>query len=203
MYLSKLMLNIDHPSVRQALRNCQDMHKNLMQAFCGTREEAGMLYRLEKKANAYEIYVLSKQQPDWEKTYENGYRCIGVKDISALKELCHEGSDFRFVLRACPAKKVQGESKNSRRVFLTSEQERTEWLNRQAKKYGFKLLELHETVMRDSVAGSKGADRICYRSVDFSGVICIEESASFWESFCCGIGSGKAYGLGMMLLTRS
>lgn len=203
MYLSKLVLDISHPSVRQALRNCQDMHRNLMKAFSGTREEAGMLYRLEKKRNALEVYVLSAQYPCWIHIAGNGYQCIGVKDISALREMYREGAVLRFDLRACPSKKVQGKARNSKRVFLRSEQERMEWLIRQAKKYGFSLIDAHETGICGHVEGSKGTDRIDYTTVDYSGVLHIDNPESFWNSYILGVGAGKAYGIGMMLLARA
>lgn len=203
MYLSKLELDMRNPSVRQALADCQDMHKNLMTGFDGTRKETGVLYRIERSKASVCLYVLSAQQPDWTPTESRGYRCVGIRDISALRELYKEGDVLAFSLRACPAKKVYTGRKNSRRVFLRTEQERKAWLVRQGDKYGFILLDARETRKADWIEGNKQENHMAFGAAEFQGVLRIQSAERFWQSYCSGFGSGKAYGMGLMLLQRA
>jgi len=71
MYRSQLRLDRRNPSVRQALGNCGDMHRNLMKAFDipdhtpNARESISLLYRLMKQGNQIQLYVMSNEMPDW------------------------------------------------------------------------------------------------------------------------------------------
>ncbi len=202
MYLSKLILDIRSREVRKALGNCQDMHRDLQTAFAGNREEAGVLYRLEEKKQSIELYVLSKEKPDWKVLEERG--CIineKVLDISSLRELYKENAVLRFELLAFPAKKVKGDGKNSRRIFLKECGERRDWIFRQADKYGFQLLEVYEDDAWRQIVGKKEG-RIVYSAVNFYGCLQIGDSKKFWDSYEKGIGAGKAYGLGMLMLSK-
>jgi len=202
MIFSKLGLDIRHPSIRRALRNCQDMHKNLMKAFQGDREQAGVLYTVMKRQDRVDVYVLSRETPDWDALVVNGYRCTGMRDISAMRDMYGEGSIFRFELLACPSKKIPGDGKNSRRVFLGQEEERKAWMERQAEKYGFRMRSLQELGRGEDILGSKGKDTIRYTAIRFSGVLEITDLAAFWDGYQSGIGPGKAYGMGMLMISR-
>lgn len=202
MILSKLYVDAGHPSIRQALRNCQDMHKNLMKAFREERAQSGVLYTVSKKRDRIEIYVLSNEEPQWAALETNGYHCIGVKDISALQEMYAEGSAFRFELSAYPAKKIRGIGKNSKRVFLRTAEERSAWMERQAEKNGFRIVSLQELGQTQEIYGQKGQDDIRYNAVKFVGMLEIVDQAAFWNGYTRGIGSGKAYGLGMLMISR-
>ena len=203
MYLSKLEIDMSNPSARQALLDCQDMHRNLMRAFDTTRREAGVLYRIEKSRRAITLYVLSACEPAWAALAGQGYRCCGVKEISALRQLYQEGAVLSFSLRACPAKKVCQGGKNSRREFLRSEGERKVWMEHQAEKYGFEVIALREDSGQKWIDGNKGDSRIRYGAIDFTGILRIRNANQFWHSYGSGFGAGKAYGMGLMLLKRA
>lgn len=201
MYLSQLSFDINHPSVRQALRNPHDMHRNLMQAFDEEgqpREQVKLLYRVDiEKAS---LLVSSEVEPKWEQV--PGYQCMGLKITDGLKDAFLKGRCVRFRLLAIPAKKVKGEGKNSKRVFLRDEQERVDWLARQGKKYGFDLCSVPEQSPAQIISGKKGDMDIDYTAVCFSGVLRITEQDNFWKGYTQGIGAGKAYGLGMLSVQK-
>ena len=201
MIFSRLMLDIGNPSVRQALRNCQDMHRNLMQAFDGERREVNLLYRLIERRDRIELYALSNEMPRWERIAKQGYSCTGIRDISALREKYREGAVLRFELLACPAKKCSFNGKNSRRVFLRTETERLEWLECQAKKYGFSLLQIQESGLRGQIIGGKEGNKLRFGTTVFSGHLQITNPEMFWNSYMKGIGAGKAYGMGLLMLS--
>ena len=63
MYLSKFVINKEHPSAKQAMKNVQDFHRNLMTYFQNSRQEAGVLYRTNFLTKNPIVYVLSKIPP--------------------------------------------------------------------------------------------------------------------------------------------
>ena len=208
MYLSKLSLDIANPSARQAISNCNDMHRNLMRAFdvengtASPRMECSVLYRLERKARGFELLVMSRDAPDWRRLARCGYAADGVKDVSALKAALVRGKVLRFALTASPTKKIASGGKNSRRVFLRTEEERAAWLERQGEKYGFSLEAVRETALPSDVSGTKGTSAIRYRAACFDGLLTITDEALFWKGYTEGIGAGKSYGLGLLSIAN-
>lgn len=202
MILSKLTLDISSPSVRQALKNCQDMHRNLLGAFDSDRKHADLLYRLVRRKDSIDLYVLSTAIPQWSNISRNGYSCVQTRNIAALKEMYGNGSTLHFNLLACPSKKVHGNGKNSQRVFLRTAEERAEWLERQAAGKGFELLSANESGMPISITGKKGVDQIHYAAVNFTGYLKITDAPTFWDGYSSGYGPGKSYGIGMMLISK-
>ncbi len=198
MYLAKLIMDSRHPSIRQTLKDRQDMHRNLARIF--GRE---ILYCVTNQRSIPGLLVLSRQTPDQRELESRGYRLIGIQDISSLPELYQENTVFRFEIQACPSKKSKDEkSRNSRRVFLTDPLQRVEWMSRQGQKYGFDVLELHEQSAQQTIIVGRGSGAFLLTAVTFSGVIRITEAKTFWTAWEKGIGPEKAYGMGLMLLAR-
>lgn len=207
MYRSQLKLDLLHPSVHQALKDCNDMHRNLMRAFdvpdgSETRKELSLLYTVLTIGGFPAVYVVSSIKPDWSRV-PGFYPVEGGEptDISALKNVFTEGSVFSFRLFASPTKKVAREGKISGRVFLRSADERAQWLQRQSEKCGFSLNGFYEEE-RTEVIGHKGKNVIRYTGVVFTGSLTVVSPELFRKAYCSGIGPGKAYGLGMLMLKR-
>lgn len=207
MYRSLLELDLLSPSAQRALADCNDMHRNLMRAFpdieaAAVREETGMLYALMTVEGKPCIYVVSRMLPDWSAVKSvRLYKGQSPLCVDAVADRFAAGQKYMFRLYAAPTKKCKGEGKNSRRVSLDTAEERRAWMERQSDKYGFSLLACRETGER-RVSGRRGGDRIEYRGVTFEGALEIKDPEQFrfcWES---GIGPGKAYGLGLLMLKR-
>ena len=206
MYLSRIVLDLRHPSVRQALHDCNDMHRNLMQGFAGVQEavcarnSASVLYRLIEKREEVSLLVSSDIAPDRRILTQRGYLLSpdSPKDVSALESVFTVGRELRFELQASPCKKIAGDAKNSRRVYLREEKQRMEWLIRKADQCGFDVLEALEGGKPASINGMKGGMRIHFDAVQFTGALRIKNSECFWQAYRTGIGPGKAYGLGML-----
>ena len=206
MYRSLLTIHLDHPSSRQALSNCQDMHRNLMKAFPeadASRKEANVLYRLFTIEERPALFVLSSELPDWEKvTGISLYQNKMPLQMDVLFDKLTTGRALRFSLKTSPCKKVSGERKNSKRVFLRNAEERAAWLCRKGQQNGFEVLRLSESET-DIVHGRKETGEIFYQTVTFDGVLRITDEARFREAFKNGIGPGKAYGLGLLMLAKT
>jgi len=197
MFLSKLTADIMNPSVRQSLNNRQDMHRTLARSF-GT----DTLYRLIKQRSSVQILVLSIASPDLEFLQKNGLTLNNTMDLTELSSKYRDGTVFRFNLLACPSKKAPVKGRNSRRVFLKSVEDRQTWLQRQAEKYGFVLLESHEPSAAESINITRGTGNFRITAIEYDGVLRIKEADIFWRSWEQGFGPEKAYGAGLMLLSR-
>lgn len=205
LYRSLLKLDLLDPSVQRALHDVNDMHRNLMKAFDdlpseSPREKASLLYSLMDRGGRPCVYVFSALKPDWSKV--RGFDpCDEPREISALKDQFKVGNSYAFRLFASPTKKVSREGKLSARVFLRSVAERSEWLTRHATAGGFSLLSVTEQT-ESRISGSKNGSSIRYTGILFTGVLRIEDAEKFWKTYCGGLGPGKAYGLGMLLVRR-
>lgn len=173
-----------------------------MKAFDCTREEAGMLYRVIRTDAEIYIYVQSMACPQWNRIEKNGCRCTRMQNISDLTDHFLQDTVFRFSLLACPAKKVKGESKNSRRVLLRGTEERLDWLKREGEKHGFVLLEAHEAAKEQKLNGTKPSGEFSLAGIPFEGVLRINDAEAFQKGFQQGIGPEKAYGFGMLMISK-
>lgn len=201
MILTKIRLDLRHPSVRQCLRNCQDMHRNLMRAFDGIqRAENALLYRLMPKNDVINLYLTSEQPPHTGILEHNGFIVEGQKSLEPLKKLFVAHSTWRFDLVAVPSKKEQSQRKNSRRGFLRTPHERATWLERKGGQNGFHPLSVQERGT-SSVHGWRQDNPLAFVSVNFCGVLTVTDPESFWKGYCQGIGAERAYGMGMLLIT--
>lgn len=202
MILSLLTLDLHSPSVRQSLQNCQDLHRCIMKAFDTGRSDAKVLYRLIRAEKNIQVYVQSVADPRWERIEANGYHCEKKKDISQLPDSFHMDQVLRFSLLGCPAKKIAGEGKNSKRVILRDEEEQLNWLKRQGEKNGFSILEAHIAAKGEQLSGRKASGAFQLTGIPFEGVLQVKDSEAFRKGFETGIGAEKAYGFGMLMLWK-
>ena len=150
------------------------------------------------------------------------------KNIEAAYERFAEGDVLVFCLTANPTRKVNTSLKterqaglpkrNGNRVFICNENEQLEWLARKAEESGFELLTaaIAETEIADvqvsneqkvsgknRVLDTQGASReLVLRGCTFSGRLRVVDSLRFRSALINGIGSGKAYGFGLLSVAR-
>lgn len=209
MYMSCFRLKTNSPSVMQCLRDANDMHRNVMKMFpqvsdASARKELGILYRLYRMDHETRLYLSSNSCPD-PSALSHGFEMIDTpKDLAPVLDGFTAGRTYRFDLFASPTKKVESNGKNSKRVFLISSQDRLEWLKRKAADAGFQIVwareEGQETVR---AAIRQGESAITCVGVQFCGVLRVADGAAFQKAYTEGIGSQKAYGMGMMLLAAT
>jgi CRISPR system Cascade subunit CasE len=205
MYLSCFALDITDPSVRQCLRDAHDMHRCVMSGFLDVqqpqaRSAAQVLYRLDGEA-PIKLYVLSSSKPDWS-GLKPGFRPMPQSPkLLDMTAILSDGRRLGFDLLAIPSKKVVGEGKNSRRVFLRDADDRLEWLKRKAEQNGFRLVWCREDGQRRATVSARpGSSPAVHTGIRFRGELVVTDSTRFKEAFQSGIGAGKAYGMGMLML---
>lgn len=222
MYLSRLWLNLRSLQVQRDLRSPHELHRTVMRAFpdildpdLEARAYYGVLHRLEEMPDTGRVllYVQSTFPPDWQAlptSYclagEAGHENPSVKSVSESYESIRAGRALRFRLYANPTKKVEtkslpdGTKRNGRRVPLRSSDELLTWLRRKAEQGGFRLLEVQITGIgaahraRATVDGKK----LTFEGVQFEGRLEVQDPEAFGAVLRSGIGSGKAYGYGLL-----
>jgi len=209
MYLSAFILDQHTPAVRQCLANCHDMHRTIMSGFGQynsdtPRAEAGILYRLDASCKDIKLFVLSKDMPNWENLQKSGFKAIknSPKDISETIKSLRVNRIFAFDLLANPSKKKAREGqKNSARIPLNTAEEKEKWLQQKALQNGFKIQWMREegSVKYLSKQG-QGRENATHFGVKFRGQLAVTDEALFQNAFENGVGSGKSYGFGMLML---
>lgn len=215
--LSSLGLNPRIHRVQNDLIDCQRLHTTLLSAFPdragAARREFGVLYRVDSIEGQPVVLVQSSIAPRWDslpsKYLTGPPRCRDMEDVySHLRR----DQRLRFRLRANPTKRIahqtdkDGKVWDGKRVQMFREEDQRDWLHRKAEGGGFALntVRLHPSVPKVQVAsegsltGKRGDRRIFFGSVLFDGELTIVDTSLFRETLQTGIGSGKAYGFGLL-----
>lgn len=202
MYLTKIELDMGKRAVRAALGDCQMMHRLLNGLFSCSRGEAQLLYRVQNTGRYCAVYLYSDSPLIREKLLPF-MALAGERDVSTWLSAMTVGQRLRFDLLTMPSKKVAQEgSKNSRRRVLRTADERMAWLARKASQNGFEILNVQE-LESSAFSGKHKAEhggRMNWDSYHYSGILEIRDALAFQKALSNGIGPGKAYGLGMILL---
>ncbi|MBD3353635.1 MAG: type I-E CRISPR-associated protein Cas6/Cse3/CasE, partial [Candidatus Lokiarchaeota archaeon] len=153
---------------------------------------------------------------------------ILIKNVNSLYEKLKPKMKLRFRLRANPTKKVsiadpnksnnskkskkRSNRKNGYRVPLKRRENQLIWIQRKSSLHGFKILSsgfnldipLVKISNQGDYTGKKGNGRvITHFSVLFEGVLKIEDLEKFKKTLKNGIGSGKAFGFGLLSIARA
>jgi CRISPR system Cascade subunit CasE len=127
---------------------------------------------------------------------------------------------LRFRLRANPTRRVsqkcssEKSSGHGKRVELNKEEDQIEWLKRKAENAGFQLLAVRinpdapnvRALPEDKSRGWRNREGrkqgLTFGSVLFEGKLAITDAERFQATLANGIGSGKAYGFGLLSIAR-
>lgn len=226
MYLSRLLLDKRLRAVNRAISDCQQLHRVIMSAFPqaetggsgGTaRATFGVLFRVESSAaeSIAVLYVQSHVLPDWTKLPPEFLVSRpgnpSVKNIGAVLDAIQPGRQLRFRLVANPTRKVksgpEGPRPNGRRLALLKEEEQYSWLARKGEQCGFAVVSVTTAPSVPAVSvsrgnerryGTKGPHKLTFGAVQFDGYLHVTDVTKFREALKRGIGSGKAFGFGLL-----
>ena len=132
-----------------------------------------------------------------------GMSLYGERDMSGWLADLADGQCFHFDLLTMPFKKLPvGEGKNSRRRVFRLREERLAWLERKAAQNGFIILQAEETAGEKSraVHPRENGGELYLDTYQYTGILRITDADRFRNAVQKGIGTGKSYGLGMLLL---
>ncbi len=205
MFLSKLTLDPRHPQARRDLSDAYEMHRTLARAFAPDAETAParFLWRLERRSDTQPssvVLVQSAQPADWSVLHAfPGYANeVHANKAVDLESLIQPGARYRFRLLANPTVTREG-----KRYGLTREQEQIAWIARQGERHGFSVLGcVRGADERLQVRQGRGGNRITLHTALFEGLLQADVPEHMRQGLLCGIGHGKAMGLGLLSLAR-
>lgn len=202
MILTKIEMSVSDPAVRAALRDAQKMHRLASGLFQVAREDVHLLYRVRTEGTLVSLYLYADRPIERERLLP-GMSLAGERDLEDWLDSMQNGRILGFELMTMPFKKTAGgNNKNSRRRVLRTQEERLAWLARKAEQNGFVILEALESPgerISASHSSEKGG-QLFLDSFRYTGVLRITDAQTFRKAIRNGIGPGKSYGLGMLLL---
>lgn len=201
MYLIRIDAQLEQKKTIELLTDCQKMHRFITGFFGTDRQSGQILYRTNLVQNKLCIYIYA--QSPAEHIPDN---CeVQQRNVTSWLESMENGQLWSFDLIAAPTKKVASEGKkNSQRRILRQPQERQEWLERKAVQHGFSIIQAQEQEQLH-ICGRHKADKggvMYHDAYHYQGILQITDGEAFRRAMQTGIGSGKAYGFGMMMVKR-
>lgn len=168
-------------------------------------QERSFLTRLDLRDGVFQLLLLSATQPtrpSW--CGEESWRLVSIP----ARFLEHRR--YRFDLVANPTKKIaklgrDGKpTKNGKRVALLRAKDQLAWLERKAADGGFRLVHTPPINIDRATANAfsirSRQQHGMHFGVRFRGLLEVENSDAFRETFWKGVGSAKAFGYGMLVL---
>jgi CRISPR system Cascade subunit CasE len=179
----------------------------------------------ERDPRLLRVLVQSAVEPDWSRLPdmyvadspdERGNPA--VRRVDTEYDQISSGMSFSFRLRANPTKRIstnnmeQGEKWRGKRVELRREEDQLAWLERKGEQGGFSVLRADvqpdivdaRTTNLEKVRGRRPAQGdtapmpLRFGAVLFEGRLEVVDQALFLAALRNGIGSGKAFGFGLL-----
>jgi len=222
MYFSKITVVADQPEKAMPLLKAGEyaLHQWLWRLFPNDPEaKRDFLFRHDAEKRWPVFYLLSSRQPD------AGDPLLRVESKPYQPRL-GAGETLSFSLRANPTHtRKTGDSNPKKRkrddvvMHLKQRYRQTtpddmpseaelaqeageEWLVRQGARHGFEVLAVRADNYRQSRLGGKGRG-IRYSTLDFTGLLRVNQPDAFTNALYQGIGPAKAFGCGLLLVRRA
>lgn len=192
------------------------------------RNEFNLLHRLDfdSRNGKAVLFVQSGIAPDWSFLQADYAVRIECKTVHEQYSNIANGMRLLFRLQANPTKRIgksdgkaderfkpSDERKIRRRVELRTDEEKIGWLKRKGEEAGFRLTDarIKEAVENAHVHSSskqfgrrgRNDKKMTFGAVVFEGILQVTDAEKFTESLKTGIGTGKAYGFGLMSIAKS
>ena len=190
------------------------------------RAAYGVLYRIEQTPAPRGIALLiqSSYLPDWSALPPRYLLDTSghppnphTKPVGHLYETIRNGTEFVFRLHANPTKRVGGHNPDvdtkwrGKRVELRRDADLIAWLERKGEDGGFRLLDVAtqhaptssevvdvQTTRAGNLVGYRAGRHLTFGSVIFQGRLVVTDAQGFHQTLAQGVGSGKAYGFGLL-----
>jgi CRISPR system Cascade subunit CasE len=207
-YLSRLLLDPISPRVLAELASVAEMHRTVMRAFPGPRAGNRVLFRVDQETatGRPQVLVQSLQQADWsflETMPSYLYRPPEAPLVNPAQKPfrlgMRQGEVLAFRLRANPTFR-----RGRRRLGWLGREQQLRWLSARGDRGGFEP-EVVQVASEGSVWTRKrvgeASTSLCFRSVLFTGLLRVTCPALLALTVARGLGSGKAYGFGLLSLS--
>ena len=188
------------------------------------RPEDRFLFRVDPVVGStpsrHVVTVQSLLRPDWEYAFHNAPEYLrGVKLDESFDPTYAAGQELRFRLRANATKRLRAKSTHpdgrpvekwhnpkgkGRRIGVYGEAEQRAWLDAQAARYGFKVIQARcdpdglARSWKDDKDNPRKTHCITLASVRFEGTFEVLDPVAFRAAVFAGIGPGKGLGFGLL-----
>ncbi len=210
MYLLRVELKTDRRETMLMLSQPQLMHGAIERSFSGERKRR--LWRIDWLENRCYVLILSDETPDFT-TLLKQYGDVAqhpvwdTRDLTPLLSGLMDGQTWQFRLKANPVHSVLPEGSQSGRgkvlAHVTPAQQK-QWLLDRAPSLGFALSEEGFDIVHSQWYGfdKGGGHRVTLRTASFEGILRITDTQRFQQTILGGVGRAKAYGCGLLTVTR-
>ena len=183
MFLSQIQL--DHDRDKELFGNIGRLHSFVYSGFQAKQthldradpQSSAVLYRLEPTG---QLLVQSRSMPSWSVDAQ----------IREFHPSIVNGSVFNFRLKANPTKRDP--NGGGRRVAVLDACH-LDWLERKAAICGFALMFANVVSVRKYFY-----DMVVIKAVTYEGFLTVQDAKQFTNALVAGIGSGKAWGCGLL-----
>lgn len=206
MYLSRIKLDTSRTETMRALASPSVFHGAIESA---DEERTRKLWRLDTLCGEQILLILSENKIDLTSVAEQfGYDSSSeTKNYDSLLDRITNGSQWYFRLKANPTVQKYDEKKGRGKVLaLITTEYQGEWLKKQAENNGFYLNDGEWLVVGSRwyifKKNRNKRDRVKMLAVTYEGVLTVTDADSFRNALVRGIGREKAFGMGMLTVTR-
>ncbi|EAO2872861.1 type I-E CRISPR-associated protein Cas6/Cse3/CasE [Salmonella enterica subsp. enterica] len=210
MYLSRITLHTAQLVPSQLLhlveRGEYVMHQWLWELFPGGKERQ-FLYRREELQGAFRFFVLSQERPSKSAIFDVQCRPFAPElsvgqilffTLRANPTICKAGKRHDLLMEAKRKVKTQHDSRD---IWAFQQQAALEWLSRQGEQNVFSLREASVYAYRQQqIRRKKSRQMIQFSSVDYAGVLVVNNPVLFLQRLVQGYGKSRAFGCGMMMI---
>ncbi len=171
--------------------------------------DSGFLFRIDPHSNGRAVIIVqSAVRPDWGYAFHNaGYLLATPQEVKPFDPRFTRGQRLRFRLSVNPTRRLSKNSPDAKeesigkRVPVPTDR-LIDWLDRRAEAAGFSISKDSTTVQQGYAYFKKPekTEQSRLRSVRYDGVLVVADPARFYETLIQGIGSGKAFGFGLLSL---
>lgn len=221
-FLSQWQINTDSSQVLRIIGDCYKLHQQILKAFpdrlIDRKADLSLLYRVEKPSagNEHIILIQSKLEPNQNDIVAVSFAQraevneLRTKDYSPFISSLTEGRNLRFLIHLNPCiktgtsskeERLSGNKSNGRRVTIRKHEDLVTWFERKSVASGFLIssLTIGEKISKTGYKQTNGmAHRITCEGYAISGILRIKDKALFIGAIENGIGSGKAFGFGLL-----
>lgn len=210
MYLLRVELKTDRRETMLMLAQPQLLHGAIERSFPGERKRR--LWRIDWLENRCYVLILSEDTPDFTALltqYGDAAQppAWETRDLTPLLSGFADGQTWRFRLKANPVHSVLPNGSQAKRgkvhAHVTPAQQK-QWLLNRAPSLGFALSDDGFDIVHTQWYGfdKGGGQSVTLRTASFEGILRITDSQRFGETMLGGVGRAKAYGCGLLTVTR-
>lgn len=215
MYLSRVEINPRRRDTMSALASPEILHATVMASFPVMEKEGNerILWRIDTLDPSTYILVQSMIKPDFTHIVEQfGWSESDQKwdtvDYERFLLNIKNGDIRRFRIRANPTRSIMqkdGKSTRGKVCQHVTANQQLQWLIEKSKMCGFSVEgpELNVNIVsRDTLKFKKKNNTVTLAAAVFEGTLKVEDAKLFVDTIKSGLGRAKAYGFGMITVSR-